>query len=116
MSAVRVIAITVLSAVLCGCAAIEKARQEGQRRDLQDARQRYATIGFADGTPLFAHCVEAELIRIGDQRQRALEQVEQQGPRLPAAFSADEAPMPTDSCGSRCNKLLGVLLTVAHPV
>jgi hypothetical protein len=56
------------------------------------------------------------LIRIGDQRQRALEQVEQQGPRLPAAFSADEAPMPTDSCGSRCNKLLGVLLTVAHPV
>jgi hypothetical protein len=67
-----------LTATLCGCAAIERARQEGQQRDVESARQSCATIGFTDGTPLFAHCVEAELSRMADRRQRAIEQLEQQ--------------------------------------
>lgn len=60
----------VLAATLCGCAGIEQATQQ---QDLQVARQSCAGSGLADGTPLFAQCVETQLALIADQRQRALE-------------------------------------------
>jgi hypothetical protein len=67
----RALTLIVLAATLAGCA--ELASQERQQ-DLQVARQSCASSGFADGTPQFAQCVEAQLALIADERRRALEE------------------------------------------
>ena len=67
-----------LAAALGGCNTIEQARQERQQQDMEAARQSCVAAGIGDGTPEFAPCVETELTRIEDRRQRTLEQLNRQ--------------------------------------
>jgi uncharacterized membrane protein YccC len=67
-----------LAAALGGCNTIEQARQERQQQDMEAARQSCVAARIGDGTPEFAPCVETELTRIEDRRQRTLEQLNRQ--------------------------------------
>lgn len=74
----RARAFVMLAAALSGCNTIDQARQDRQQQDLEVARQSCVTAGAADGTPEFSRCVETEMIRIADRRQRTLEQLNRQ--------------------------------------
>lgn len=72
----RTLALMLLTAMLSGCNAVEQAGRERQQQD-SEAHQSCVAAGIAEGTPEFAQCVETEMTRIADRRQRALEQLEQ---------------------------------------
>ena len=93
----RMLTVVLLTLAVCGCGLLDEGGPNQDQQDAAAAQQSCIAKGFAEGTPEFSNCIEAERILIADRRRRGLPQTEEQPQPTSGAPGSGRLCLPTAS-------------------